>query len=78
MSHDEVAGVDPRMVDDPRINHDDYDDYDDLDVRRVTGALHAREPAILHEPDAFEGICISRARRATVAIRTLAASGIDR
>jgi hypothetical protein len=38
---DEVAWADPRMVDDPRINHDDPD------VRRITRVLHAQEPATL-------------------------------
>ena len=68
---DQVAWADPRMVDDPRINHDDPD------VRRITRVLHAQEPATLHEPYAFEGICIYCARRATLASRTLRASGSD-
>ena len=55
--------ADPRLVADPRIDHDDPN------VHRVTEMLHAAEPRHLHDAHTMGPVCIFCARRATLAVR---------
>jgi hypothetical protein len=60
--------TDPRLVADPRIDHDDRN------VHRVSETLHAAEPNHMHDAHTMNRVCIFCARRATLAVRAVGAA----